>query len=116
MKITPMLSDKAVLALLGERVSRQRLARNLTQAELAEAAGVSKRTIERLEAGESTQLSNFIRILRAIELVEGFGDLVPAPPPSPLEQLRLQGKQRQRASALRDPASANARWTWKDEA
>lgn len=115
MKITPMLSDKAVLASLGERVSRQRLSRNLTQAELAVAAGVSKRTVERLEAGESTQLSNFIRVLRAIELVEGFEDLVPVPPPSPLEQLRLQGRQRQRASAMREPESTPGKWSWKDE-
>lgn len=115
MKITSMLPDKAVLALLGERVSRQRLARNMTQAELAEAAGVSKRTIERLEAGESTQLSNFIRILRAIERVGGIDDLVPAPPPSPLEQLKLQGRQRQRASTVREPESTTGKWTWKDE-
>lgn len=115
MKITPMLSDNAVLALLGARVNRQRLARNLTQAGLAEAAGVSKRTIERLEAGESTQLSSFIRILRAIERVEGLDALIPLPPPSPLEQLKLQGRQRQRASATRELAPSAGKWTWKDD-
>ena len=51
-------SDGAVLNLLGERLGRHRLDHNLTQADLAAAAGVSKRTVERLEAGGSTQLSN----------------------------------------------------------
>lgn len=116
MKIIGSLTDDAVLTELGERLGRQRLARNLTQAELAEAAGVSKRTIERTEAGESTQFANFVRILRALELLEGFEALVPPPLPSPLAQLKLHGKQRQRASGVREPEPPARAWTWDDDA
>ena len=54
MKITPELTDSAVLHELGERLSRRRIDAGLTQAELAHEAGVSKRSVERIEAGEST--------------------------------------------------------------
>ena len=51
MKATTQLTDEAILRLLGARLSGTRLERNLTQATLAEQAGVSKRTVERLEGG-----------------------------------------------------------------
>lgn len=113
--ITNLLSDASVLKIVGERISRQRLQRNLTQADLAAAAGVSKRTIERLEAGDSSQFSNFIRILRALELLDGLDVLVPEPTPSPIAQLKLQGRQRLRASSVREPESTHKAWAWKDE-
>jgi transcriptional regulator with XRE-family HTH domain len=109
------LLETSALSLIGQRISRHRLERNLTQAELATSAGVSKRTIERLEAGESTQLSNFLRILRALDLLDGIDQLVSEPPPSPLEQLKLKGRQRQRASSVREPESPPASWKWGDE-
>ena len=115
MSVKDQLSDVRLLQLVGERISRQRLQRNQTQAELATASGVSKRTIERLESGESSQLSNFIRILRALDLLDGLDLLIPEPLASPLEQLKLQGRQRQRASSAREPAPATKAWTWKDE-
>ena len=44
-------TDSRILAELGERLARYRLNRNLTQDQLAREAGVSKRTIVRLEDG-----------------------------------------------------------------
>ena len=110
-----LLTDSSALKMLGERVNRQRLQRNQTQAELATTSGVSKRTVERLEAGESTQLSNFIRILRALDLLDGLDLLIPEHPPSPIEQLKLKGQLRQRASSAREPDASATTWTWKDE-
>lgn len=109
------LQEAGALKLIGERISRRRLERNLTQAELSTNAGVSKRTVERLEAGESTQLSNFLRILRALDLLDGLEALLPELPPSPIDRLRLKGRQRQRASSTREPETQARAWTWKDE-
>ena len=50
-KILKQTTDEAVLSELGGRLARVRLARNFTQAGLARQAGVSKRTVERLESG-----------------------------------------------------------------
>jgi transcriptional regulator with XRE-family HTH domain len=51
MPIQPLRSDVALLQELGQRIARLRLERNLTQPQLAEQAGISKRTLERLESG-----------------------------------------------------------------
>lgn len=115
MKMTKQATDEAILSELGRRLARIRLERNLTQAQLAEQAGVSKRTVERLESGGvATQLSGFIRVCRVLDLVERFDLLVPEPVPSPVEQLKLRGRKRRRASAKKAKASPN-QWQWGDE-
>ena len=58
MKISTLLADEAILTEMGARIARRRLDLQLTQAELAEQAGVAKRTLERIEAGASAQMSS----------------------------------------------------------
>lgn len=114
--MTNQATDEAVLSELGGRLARARLERNLTQARLAEQAGVSKRTVERLESGSvATQLSGFIRVCRVLDLVERFELLVPEPMASPIEQLKLRGRKRQRASVTRKAKPAPRNWQWADE-
>ena len=116
MKITKQATDAAVLTELGNRLTRVRLEHNFTQAQLAEQAGVSKRTVQRLESGDvSPQLSGFIRVCRTLDLIERFDLLVPEPLPSPIEQLKLGGKQRQRASAPKAPKASPKKWQWRNE-
>jgi transcriptional regulator with XRE-family HTH domain len=115
MKITNQMTDPALLQVLGERLARARIDLNLTQAALAEASGVAKRTIERLESGEAaTQLSGFLRVCRALGLLERFELLLPEPLPSPMAQLKHQGRKRQRASSLKAPPAAR-KWTWAEQ-
>ncbi len=114
MKIEPLLADDAILAELGGRLVQRRLELQLTQAELAEQAGVSKRTIERVEAGATTQLSTFIRILRALELLDRLETLIPEVGPRPMDLLKLKGKERQRAPRKREQKSDQP-WQWGDE-
>ena len=107
-----LMTDEALLQELGRRIAQQRLDRNLSQAQLAEQAGISKRTLERLEAGASaTQLSLFLRVLRQLDLLERLDLLIPEPQPSPLALLELQKAGRQRASRRRI-AKPTSTWTW----
>lgn len=117
MKLSEHLSDDAILGELGSRLAAARLARNLTQAALATEAGVSKRTVERLESGElGARLSGLVRVCRALGLVDRLDALVPPPTVSPVQQLKLAGRGRKRASGARQRAAAKARtWTWGDE-
>jgi len=115
MKIVNDSSDKAVLEELGRRVARYRLNRNLTQAAFAAEAGVSQRTVHRIEHGHSTQATNLIRVLRALGLLDNVEALVPEPAASPVQQVRLRGKQRQRASSSPAAAPADEPWSWGDE-
>ena len=117
MLVTESLSDTAILAELGTRLAASRLAKNLTQEALAEAAGVSKRTLERLESGEvASRLSAFVRVCRALGLVNRLETLVPSPSVSPVEQLKLAGRRRKRASGrAKATKPAKRRWTWGHE-
>jgi transcriptional regulator with XRE-family HTH domain len=111
------LTDDAVLGELGQRLSRLRLERNLSQAQLGEEAGVGRRTLQRLEAGEPVQLSSLIRVLRVLGLLESLDRLVSKPTPSPLERLQLAGRERRRARR-RGAGRAEDRagpWKWGDE-
>ena len=106
-------TDEAILAELGARLSSVRLSRDLTQAQLAQDAGVSKRTVERIEAGQSAQLTSFIRILRTLQLLDGLELLLPPPQPGPMDLLRRAGKRPQRATGR--SGSSGEPWTWAEE-
>jgi len=114
MKIKNSLSDAAVLEELGLRIARYRLNRNMTQGALATESGVSTPTVQRLENGQSTQASNLIRILRTLHLLENLDAMVPEPAISPLQQARMQGKTRQRASSPRKQQPGTD-WTWETD-
>lgn len=118
MRITPQHTDEVVLAELGARLARTRLERNLTQEQLATEAGVGRATVERIEAGQSTKVASVIRVLRVLGLLEGLDRLVPEPTPSPLERLKLRGKQRRRATgarASRPRTEEPGPWRWGDD-
>jgi transcriptional regulator with XRE-family HTH domain len=113
MNIRSELSDQPILQEIGVRLARTRLERNLTQANLAKTAGISKRTLERLESGAaSTQLTTFIRVCRALSLLPRFDTFLPKPLASPLEQIKLQGRRRKRASGVRTKKTLHKKWTW----
>jgi tRNA-specific 2-thiouridylase len=80
--------------------------------QLAEQAGISKRTLERLESGAAaTQLSLFLRVLRQLDLLERLEQLLPEPQPSPLALLEQQQATRKRASRRRLTKPATS-WSW----
>lgn len=115
MKIEPGNSDSAVLAELGRRLARTRLERNLSQEQLAAESGVSKATIERLEAGAPVKSTSLIRVLRSLGRLDALDRLIPEPLPSPVERLRLQGRRRQRARNPRKGGGEAGPWRWADE-
>jgi transcriptional regulator with XRE-family HTH domain len=115
MRISKELNDKAVLEELGERLARARIQHDLTQAELAEKTGVSKRTVERLESGEvASQLSALLRVCRALDLIDRFDALLPEAALGPMAQLKTKGRERQRAKRKK-AAAVSKKWTWSEQ-
>ena len=120
MQLTERLTDQAVLSEIGRRLERYRIDAGLTQARLARESGISKRTLERIEAGASCELTTLIRLLRVLKLIDGLNALIPDLPSSPIALLKQRGHQRQRASSprLRVRAGESAtsqpasRWKW----
>jgi len=115
MKITALLTDDAVLAELGARLARRRLELQLTQAEVAEQAGIGKRTLERMEAGQASQLGTLVRVLRALDAMPGLEGLIPETGPRPMDLLQRRGKVRQRASGKRGGKSSGEPWRWGED-
>lgn len=115
MKITGLLTDETILAEIGQRIAGRRIDLHLTQAAVAEQAGIAKRTLERIEAGHSSQLSSLIRVLRVIDAAAGLDGLVPETGPRPMEQLKQSKKTRQRASKRPKTKSSGKPWSWGDD-
>lgn len=117
MRIDPNMTDEALLTELGQRIARTRLSRDLSQSAVAEEAGVGLATVQRLERGRPVALASFLRVLRALDLLGLLEQAVPEPLPSPLEQLKLHGRLRQRAGRPRRglPESQQQPWRWGDE-
>lgn len=99
---------------LGARIARIRLSRNLTQANLALEAGASVRSIKRLEAGENISLDTFIRVLMALDMEDHLRTILPDPDVRPVERIRREGHERQRARG-RSAVTKATDWAWGEE-
>ena len=116
MKISNLFSDSIILAEIGKRIAHRRLDLELTQAELARQAGVSKRTVERIEAGASAQMLSIIRVFRVLDLLSSLDQVIPEAGPSPMDYVKRKGKVRQRAPSKRSKADSTEPWSWDEEA
>lgn len=100
---------------IGQRLARLRLARNATQADLAEKAGIAVRTLRRLEYGDPSTLDTFLRVATALDLEDAILSALPEGHIRPIERVSQKGSERRRAS----PASEHpkkSKWTWGDDA
>lgn len=96
-----MWSNTAILEELGQRLQRERLNRNMTQQEVAEASGLSPATIKKMEAGSNFSMETLMQILRSLNLLDRLDALLPEPALSPIQLAKLRGKERERASGQR---------------
>lgn len=118
--IEPDLTDSAILEELGERLRNFRLDLNFSQTELAREAKISLNTIIRMESGLSTQLSNLLKVLRALDQLPILEILVPlhysedqiSKEQKSAEGLKEEskGKIRRRASKKRSPKEKHYPW------
>lgn len=62
---------------LGQKVKTYRIMNEMSQQDLEDKSGVSKRSISRLEQGESVQVDNLFKIMIALGLGDNIELLVP---------------------------------------
>lgn len=109
MKFSIVATPQETVREIGRRVAALRLARNMTQAELAARAGLPKRAVERLETGTGRpSLEGFVQICCALALQDRFETLLPEQSPSPMDILR--GKKP--AKRVRHPKTAAREPRW----
>lgn len=99
MKISHTQTTDVVLAELGARIKRARLAKNMPQTALSRQAGCSRLVVVRAEHGEPVTTQSLIMILRALGCLDELDKLLPAPAetPDPMQVLAAQKNQRRRA-------------------
>lgn len=74
--------------LLGERLRRLRLNRNLDQRTTAEKAGVSEKALRNLESGRGSTVETLLRVLKGLDYLQGLDMLAPEISVNPLDLLR----------------------------
>ncbi len=84
------LPEKTLQTHVAGQIRLHRKNRRMTQTELADKAGIGIATLVRLEKTGQANLSNFLRVLRALRLLDRLEDSLKLPAVSPLDQLRKQ--------------------------
>jgi transcriptional regulator with XRE-family HTH domain len=87
--------------MLGERIRRLRLRKNLTQDETARRAGLSRRSIFSLENGRGGTLESLVRVLKALDSTDGLSAIAPEAGVSPLSVLHSPREQMRARRSLR---------------
>jgi transcriptional regulator with XRE-family HTH domain len=93
---------------LGRRIRQLRLSRNMDQRTAAEKAGVTRAALQNFEAGRGSSVQTMLRILKALNYLEGIEMLAPQPTVNPLALLKTKTPpQRARHRRLARPKKAN---------
>lgn len=95
------LNITGILKIVGEFVRQTRINKNITQEDLAQAAGVNRSTIHYFERGEKGNLETLVRLLRALDKLEIFEQFLPVKNISPLTIIKQENKKPKRASKKR---------------
>ena len=112
MKITAITYEQEILKELGNRIKQYRVSLNITQTELANKCGISSSTEVRIENGEDSKISNYIKILIGLDLSENLNLLIPESQPD-FKALYEQKPKRQRATSNVKKTKSN--WVWEED-
>lgn len=109
-----MATSRQIEREIGQRLARLRLARNVTQANLAESAGIGVRTLRRLEAGQPSTLDTFLRVAAVLGLEDAILSALPEGDIRPIERVSQKGSERKRASPAAERPKKST-WKWGDD-
>jgi transcriptional regulator with XRE-family HTH domain len=90
------MSPDELQAVVGKQLQELRISKNQDQITTAEKAGISEKTLRNLEAGRGSSIETLVRVLKALDSLDGLRLLAPRPSVSPLALLRNAGAVRRR--------------------
>ena len=93
------MTNSSIATEVGHRIEQMRLEQNLTQQQVADEIGLSRVSYRKL-AGGMGKFENIIAVLRVLGRLDLIEPLITETTFSPIEQLKLKGKQRQRATGV----------------
>jgi len=97
---------------LCSRLVNLRLSKNINQTRLAELAGLSRRTISRMENGDGVSLDTFIRVMMALGMTDHLQSLLPSADIRPIERVARKQERKHASSPRKPPAKKD--WQWGD--
>ncbi len=106
------MSDIAIVGHLGKFIKYTRIQQSITQAQLAEMAGLNRWTVGQIENGESITLTSLIQILRALDVLYVLDDFEVIDETGPIEYAKLQEKKRKRVRTKRVDNGQNEDVGW----
>jgi len=90
------MSPDELQAVFGKQLQELRISKNLDQITTAEKAGISEKALRNLEAGRGSSVETLVRVLKALDSLDGLRLLAPKSSVSPLALLRHSGAARRR--------------------
>ena len=112
MKINSTENEKAILIELGQRIKQHRISLDITQAELAEKCGISPSTETRIENGDDSKMSNYIKILFGLNLLDNLDVLIPEFQPN-FKSMYEHKKMRKRVK--KKSKDIDSQWKWEED-
>lgn len=112
MKITGNESEQVVMKELGTRIKQYRISLNITQNGLADKCGISASTVVRIEKGEDSIFSNYLKILNGLGLMQNMDILIPEAQPDFKAMFEKKGP-RQRVKS--NGANTKSTWVWGED-
>ena len=94
------MTDRQIAGVLGQRLKALRLQQIISQQSLADHTLLSINTIKSAEAGKA-KLTTYIALLRELKTLDQIDLLLPEVTMSPLQLVKLQGRQRLKAGGKR---------------
>lgn len=97
--ISVSMSDAAIARELYARAEANRKRLGLSQTDVADKLGITPKSYRAIKNG-TCKLTTFIALLRVLELLDNFNELIPTPKPSPIEIARTMDRLRKTWSAF----------------
>lgn len=115
MKINGNEKEQVILAELGSRIKHQRMRLNLTQAQLARRCGISPSTQVRIENGEDSKISNYIKLMNALNMAGNLDLIVPEVQPDYKAIYEGKGSRMRVKHSKHKAPVRRGRWKWGDD-
>ena len=89
-----LVSDRALLKVIGQKMKQLRLGANISQKTLAERCGLSDFSISQIENGKNTSVLSLLMVLRALNELDMFDRFFQEEPMSPIAYAEVMRKSR----------------------
>ena len=109
-----LVSDRALLKVIGQKLKRLRIGANMSQKTLAEHSGLSEFSISQIENGKNTSVLSLLMVLRAmkeLDMLHRFFEEEPISPIAYAEAMRKSSApKRVRKSTSSSTTKSESEW------